>query len=98
MGIELRNMVAEQFSPRLSAIGFAPVDRFVDAPEKHHPANTCKDAQTVIVLGITVSQGMLRSPDYNLHLLHLSKTYHLLSTHKPESDLHAPRAKSHTQT
>ena len=75
MSVELKKMVAKQFSPRLSAIGFAPVERFVDAPEKHHPANTCKDAQTVIVLGITVSQGMLRSPDYNLHLLH--RSYHL---------------------
>ena len=31
MSVELKKMVAGQFSPRLSAIGFAPVDRFVDA-------------------------------------------------------------------
>ena len=58
MSLELKKVVAEQFSPRLSAIGFAPVDRFDDAPKKHHPANACKDAQTVIVIDITVSQGI----------------------------------------
>jgi len=82
MSAELKKMVAEQFSPRLSAIGFAPADRFDDAPEKHHPTNACKDAQTVIVLGITVSQGMLRSPDYNLHLLH--RSYHTVYKHLDE--------------
>jgi len=85
MSVELKKMVAEQFSPRLSAIGFAPVDRFDDAPEKHHSANACKDAQTVIVFGITVSQGMLRSPDYNLHLLH--RSYHTVYKHLDELTL-----------
>ena len=46
MSVELKKMVTEKFSLRLSAIGFAPVDRFDDAPEKHHPTNACKDAQT----------------------------------------------------
>jgi len=82
MSVELKKMVAEQFSPRLSAIGFAPVDRFDGAPEKHNPDNACKDAQTVIVFGITVSQGMLRSPDYNLHLLH--RSYHTVYKHLDE--------------
>lgn len=48
----------------------------------HHPANACQDAETVIVFGITVPQGMLRSPDYNLYLLH--RSYHTLYMHLDE--------------
>jgi epoxyqueuosine reductase len=73
-GEALKKSIVEHLGTRVPAVGFAPVDRFVDAPEKHHPAAICKNAQTVIVLGIPVSQGMLRSPAYNLYLLH--RSYH----------------------
>jgi epoxyqueuosine reductase len=59
---------------RVDAVGFAAVDRFDEAPEKHHPSRICKDARTVIVLGKNVPRGMLRSPEYSLYFLH--RTYH----------------------
>jgi len=55
-------------------LGFAPVERFGDAPEKHHPSSLCKDAQTVIVIGKTVPKGMLHSPGYSLYFTH--RSYH----------------------
>ncbi|MEE8540808.1 MAG: hypothetical protein V3S66_04015, partial [Desulfobacterales bacterium] len=74
MSQELKQAIVEHLGSRVGAVGFAPVDRFEDAPERHHPATACKDAQTVIVFGIGVPRGMLHSPDYNLHLLH--RSYH----------------------
>jgi hypothetical protein len=67
---KFKSSIIEYLSSRVNAIGFAPVDRFEDAPQKHHPARVCKDAQTVIVIGETVPRGILRSPDYNLHALY----------------------------
>ncbi|MDP2853970.1 MAG: reductive dehalogenase domain-containing protein [Smithellaceae bacterium] len=60
--------------PQVTDLGFASVDRFADAPEAHHPKRVCRNAETVIVFGITVPRGMLKSPDYNLYALH--RTYH----------------------
>lgn len=70
----LEGKMKEWLSDKVDAVGFAPVDRFEDAPEKHHPDKICKDAQTVVVFGKTVPQGMLHSPEYNLYALH--RTYH----------------------
>jgi len=70
----LNAKMKEWLNGKVDAIGFAPVNRFEDAPEKHHPSRICKDARTVIVFGKAVPQGMLHSPDYNLHILH--RTYH----------------------
>jgi epoxyqueuosine reductase len=74
MDSSLRDSIAEWLGPRVDAFGFAPVDRFADAPEAHHPSRVCKGAQTVIVFGRTVPRGLLSSPGYNLHLLH--RSYH----------------------
>ena len=74
MSQELKQKIIEHLGSRVGDVGFAPVGRFEDAPEKHHPATACKGAQTVIVFGINVPRGMLYSPDYNLHLLH--RSYH----------------------
>lgn len=82
MSATLKKAIMEELGSRVTAIGFAPVDRFGDAPERHHPGTACKDAQTVIVFGITVPQGMLRSPEYNLYLLH--RTYHTVYVHLDE--------------
>ncbi|HQM46973.1 MAG TPA: hypothetical protein PLC82_13990, partial [Smithellaceae bacterium] len=60
--------------PQVTELGFASADRFAEAPEKHHPGRICKNAETVIVFGITVPRGMLKSPDYNLYALH--RSYH----------------------
>jgi epoxyqueuosine reductase len=85
MRAALGKSIIDHLGKRVSAIGFASVDRFVDAPEKHHPNNACKAAQTVIVFGITVPQGMLRSPDYNLYFLH--RTYHTVYAYLDELGL-----------
>ena len=70
MAVELKQAIINHLGENVGAVGFAPIDRFNNAPEMHHPANTCQDARTVIVFGITEPQGMLRSPDYNLYLLY----------------------------
>jgi len=74
MSDALKQAIVNHLGARVSAIGFAPVDRFAEAPEKHHPANICKGAQTVVVFGIQVPRGIFRSPDYNLYGLH--RSYH----------------------
>ncbi len=71
---DLKATITHYLEDRVSAVGFAPVARFGDAPEAHHPAAVCKNAQTVIVLGIEVPRGVLTSPGYNLHTLH--RAYH----------------------
>jgi epoxyqueuosine reductase len=72
----LKEAVRERLKNTVNALGFASVDRFADAPEKHHPATLCRGAETVIVFGITVPRGVLTSPDYGLHALH--RTYHTI--------------------
>jgi epoxyqueuosine reductase len=74
MEVTLKENTIEWLRDKVDAVGFAPVDRFESAPEKHHPSRICKDARTVVVFGCTVPEGMLRSPDYSLYLLH--RTYH----------------------
>ncbi|MDA8141884.1 MAG: hypothetical protein M0036_24825 [Desulfobacteraceae bacterium] len=71
---ELKTIIARHLEAHVSAVGFAPVERFAEAPEAHHPATVCKDAQTVIVFGIEVPRGVLSSPAYNLYALH--RAYH----------------------
>lgn len=85
MSVALKKSIIDHLESHVTAVGFAPTDRFKDAPEKHHPTNACKDAQTVIVFGITMPQGMLHSPDYNLHFLH--RTYHTVYMHLDELGL-----------
>jgi epoxyqueuosine reductase QueG len=70
----MRREILKQFGGSIEAIGFAPVERFADAPDQHHPSRICKDAKTVIVLGKAVPRGMLHSPDYNLFIMH--RSYH----------------------
>lgn len=74
MGKVLKAKVLQHLDGRVAAVGFAPVERFADAPEGHHPSDVCKNAQTVIVLGIPIPAGVLSSPDYNLYALH--RSYH----------------------
>lgn len=82
MSAKLKKAIIERLGSRVTAIGFAPLDRFGDAPEKHDPSDACKGAKTVIVFGITMPQGMLRSPEYNLYLLH--RAYHTVYVHLDE--------------
>ena len=70
----LKQTIIDHLDGRVAAIGFAPVARFDDAPEKHHPATVCRGARTVIAFGIPVPRGIFSSPDYNLYGLH--RSYH----------------------
>lgn len=70
MTTEMKNDILNLLDGKVEAIGFAPVERFKDAPEQHHPSRICKDARTVIVLGKAIPRSILHSPDYSLHLLH----------------------------
>jgi epoxyqueuosine reductase len=81
----LKEAVITYMSHKVSELGFAPMDRFAGAPDKHHPHDVCKDAQTVIVYGIAVPRGVLTSPTYNLHALH--RSYHSTYRHLDELSL-----------
>lgn len=70
----LKETIIRYLGNRVAATGFAPVERFEGAPDQHHPANICKDARTVIVFGIQIPQGVLKSPDYHLYGMH--RSYH----------------------
>ncbi len=72
--MDLKEAILGRAEGKVDAVGFAPVDRFDDGPEAHHPSRICKNAKTVIVFGNTVPRGMLLSPDYSLYMLH--RTYH----------------------
>jgi epoxyqueuosine reductase len=72
----LKDSIVDWLKERVDAVGFAPVDRFDEAPEGHHPSRVCKDAKTVIVFGRLMPRAVLSSPEYNLHLLH--RSYHTL--------------------
>lgn len=74
MSAELKQSILEHLGKQVSAVGFAPVERFSEAPEKHHPACVCKNAKTVIVFGVPMPRGILDSPDYNLYGIH--RSYH----------------------
>lgn len=50
----LKRSIVNWINGRVEAVGFAPADRFDEAPEGHHPSSICKDAKTVIVFGKTV--------------------------------------------
>ena len=58
------------------------MERFRDAPEKHHPARICKDAASVIVFGNPVPWGVLSSPEYDLYGIH--RSYHTIYRHLDE--------------
>ncbi|MFP4000095.1 MAG: hypothetical protein ACLFUN_09655, partial [Desulfobacterales bacterium] len=83
--MELRDDITRLLADRAPASGFAPVERFADAPDKHHPARICKDAKTVIVFGIPIPRGILFSPDYDLYGIH--RSYHTVYRQLDETGL-----------
>lgn len=85
MNDSLKQQITGFLADRVSALGFAPVDRFDEAPEKHHPARLCRDAATVIVFGIPIPRGVLTSPDYDLYGIH--RSYHTVYRHLDEIGL-----------
>ncbi len=74
MDENLKRTIRDWIEERVDAVGFAPADRFSEAPTGHRPEDICEDANTVIVFGRIVPKGVLKSPSYNLHLLH--RSYH----------------------
>src|SRR3989339_1002413 len=82
MSEKLKQSISNFLKPQVAAWGVASVERFAAAPEAHHPARICRGAATVIVFGIALPQGVLRSPDYNLYALH--RCYHSTYTRLDE--------------
>lgn len=72
--MDLKQEIIQNLAGKVDAIGFAPVERFDNAPEQHHPSQVCKNARTVIVFGKAVPRGMIHSPAYNLFIMH--RAYH----------------------
>ncbi|MEW6351050.1 MAG: 4Fe-4S double cluster binding domain-containing protein [Thermodesulfobacteriota bacterium] len=72
--MDLKQHIVSMLADKVDAVGFAPVNRFDEAPEAHHPSHICKEARTVIVFGRAVPRGMLHSPDYSGYIMH--RAYH----------------------
>ncbi len=70
----LKSDIISYLAEKATTVGFAPVERFVDAPEAHHPERICKGAKTVVVFAAPVPRGVFRSPGYSLHTMH--RSYH----------------------
>ncbi|MBI9077302.1 MAG: epoxyqueuosine reductase [Desulfatibacillum sp.] len=69
-----QNTVLDFLKPRVNRVGFAPVSRFSQAPDEHHPQYALDNAQTVIVFGMAVPRGILHSANRSLYALH--RSYH----------------------
>lgn len=76
MDAALKKALIHRLETNVTLVGFAPVDRFDDAPEKHHPADLCKEARTVVVFAVTVPNGVFSSPAYGFHAMH--RSYHTI--------------------
>jgi epoxyqueuosine reductase QueG len=74
MDDSFKSSIINWLKVHVDAVGVAPVERFCNAPEEHHPSRICKDSESVIVYGRTIPKSILTSPGYNLHLLH--RSYH----------------------
>ncbi|MFW5958299.1 MAG: hypothetical protein ACOCQ0_04000, partial [Desulfosalsimonas sp.] len=85
MDKDLKKSIKDFMKERVSVAGFAPVERFAEAPENNHPARICKDAKTVIVFGIPIPRGILFSPDYDLYGIH--RSYHTVYRQLDETGL-----------
>jgi len=64
----------EWIENKADTVGFAPVDRFKEAPEAHRPQRMLQGAKTVIVYGRMIPKGVVRSLDYEKYFLH--RSYH----------------------
>jgi epoxyqueuosine reductase len=78
----MKKEILEWLEGHVDAVGFAPVERFEEAPAEHHPSLICKDAATVIVVGRLVPKGVFSAPAYALYLLH--RSYHTLYSYLDE--------------
>jgi len=76
---KLRQVALAWLEDRVEAVGFAPAERFVEAPARHFPGDLCPQAATVIVYGTPVPAATLDSPLYGLHAL--QRGYHSAYTY-----------------
>lgn len=72
--MEIKKEIKNWMDGKVDAVGFAPVDRFTEAPENHHPERMLQRAKTVIAYGRLIPRGVTRSPAYGKHFLH--RSYH----------------------
>ena len=49
--MNIKQEIKDWLEGKVDVLGFAPVDRFADGPEAHHPERMLKGAKTVIVYG-----------------------------------------------
>jgi hypothetical protein len=49
MAMNTKQEIQNWLEDKVDAVGFAPVERFTDGPEAHHPERMLKGAETVIV-------------------------------------------------
>jgi hypothetical protein len=73
MGKVLKAKVLQHLDGRVAAVGFAPVERFADAPEGHHPSDVCKNAKRSS-FGHPHTGGRSFFTDYKLYALHAPTT------------------------
>ena len=74
MTVEIKEEIKNWLGGKVDAVGFAPVDRFGEAPEKHHPEYILPGAKTVIVYGRLIPRSVTKSPNYGKYFLH--RSYH----------------------
>ena len=72
--MEIKEEIKNWLCGKVDAVGFAPVDRFGEAPEKHHPEYILPGAKTVIVYGRLIPRSVTKSPNYGKYFLH--RSYH----------------------
>ena len=72
--MEIKEDIKRWIENKVDVVGFAPVDRFEEAPEAHHPQRMLQGAKTVIVYGRMIPRGVMKSPDYGKYFLH--RSYH----------------------
>ena len=72
--MEIKEDIKRWIENKVDTVGFAPMDRFEEAPEVHHPQRILQGAKTVIVYGRMMPRGVMRSPDYGKYFLH--RSYH----------------------
>ena len=72
--MDIKQKIKNWVDNKVDAVGFAPIDRFAEAPENHHPERMLRGARTVIVYGRLIPRGVTRSPDYGKYFLH--RSYH----------------------
>ena len=72
--MEIREDIKRWIENKVDVVGFAPADRFEDAPETHHPERMLRGARSVIVFGRMIPRGVMESPEYGKYFLH--RSYH----------------------